>query len=261
MSNNKKNKQEPKRKLFGRNIFTFVFIAVCIVVLFFIFYIPYSYISTYVKTKPTPFDSNVSDTMKKNVGLTAASGEEEIKAKMTDGATSLKGKDFKDLDLKFYAKTYDQEKGTVVFSATLNWNEETTKLVGDGSLKNLTSSYNLYMYVSIASAWVTAHDEPFAQYSSLQQFNISKPTGDNTKGTTYARSSISVGELDHFPSKTNIWTDTFPTRVTVLAPTAYVYLYFVIENSNKTTTEKRYILEYDYSEYHTSETVGGIIEN
>ena len=26
MSNNKKNKQEPKRKLFGRNIFTFVFI-------------------------------------------------------------------------------------------------------------------------------------------------------------------------------------------------------------------------------------------
>ncbi len=262
---NNKLKEQPKKKLFGRNIFTFLFVAISVVVLFFLFYIPYSYISTYSKANPTPFDTNVTSSMKSNVGIedtsstTSSTGANEIK--MTDGAKIMKGKDFNDLDLKFYAQTYDQEKGNVTFYSSLAWNENTTKLVGDGNLAGMSSSstYNLYMYVCISSKWIRVDDKPFANYSSLQSFKIEKPTGEEKTGAAYTRSSISLSGLTNFPYKTALWTETFPTSVYVGAPTAYLYLYFIVENTDKTTTNYRYILEFDYNEYHTNETVGGII--
>ena len=367
----KKENNKPKGKLFGRNLFTILFVIFAVIIIFFLIYIPYSYIKTRSKASPVAYETNVTDTMISNVGLTPGSTVTSGSVtstiagdKMTSNATVMKGKDFKDLTINFYAEEYDDlESGNAKFYCSLAWNDNTKEMLNGGKFNTLTSSYNVYVYVCLTAPWALADDKPIANYSSLQYFKVDAPNAVNeyskladdatyTSGVTYytksgetyskydtaslyevllakglylrsgedpdytytavesnakydsekeyysrsgsegnytyskvtvsadfasvkstlytaiavvkgdgpeySRSAISVSGLKSFPYKTKFFTETFPTVVTVEAPTAYVYVYFKYVDGNNKSVTKRYILEYEYDEYHTSKTKGGI---
>ncbi len=318
MAKQEKNK---KNHIFGRNLFTFFFVIFVAVLIFFMVYIPYSYISTKAKANPVPFETNVTDTMKTNVGVkvttstttttTTTSGSvtsTTTGAQMTDDAVKMKGSEFDDLNIKFYAETYDDlDSGTATFYLQLQWNKKTGEMITSKKMTRLsTSGYTVYAYVCLSAPWVIADNKPFANYSSLQSYTIKAPDPDksytslkdtekvfDSKETYYVKENgeynvaevnsenfnelkdtlytatpiyegtaqsktISVSGLKNFPYKTKLWTDTFPTRVSVDAPTAYVYIYFKYQDENSKVITKRYILSYEYSEYHTDKTKGGI---
>ena len=322
--NNQKQNKNQKKHLFGRNPFTFFVVLFGAVLIFFMVYIPYSYISTKAKANPIPFDTNVTDTMKTNVGVktstattttttTATSGSitsTSTGPKMTDDAEIMKGSEFKDLNIKFYAETYDDlDSGNATFHLELQWNKKTGEMIKSMKMNQLSSNgYTVYAYVCLSAPWVLADDKPFANYSSLQSYTIKAPdpsevytslkdtdktfdpnakyytmnsetkayevaevtaeTFEELKPTLYSityvyegtsqSKTVSVSGLKNFPYKTKLWTDTFPTRVSVDAPTAYVYIYFKYQDENDKIITKRYILSYEYNEYHTDKTKGGI---
>mgnify|MGYP006873001040 CR=1 FL=1 len=278
MKNKENENKKNKKHIIGRNPLTILIFTLGAVVLFFLIYIPYSYISTRLKASPTPFVTNVTSTMKTNVGVTDTSTSSTTTAKstkilteMTDEAITMKGKDFDVLDINFYAQTYDQAKGSATFHCDLTWNANTTALIPNKAMTTLSSSYTTYVYVCLSAPWVYVNDSAFAEYSSLQYFTLKAPVSTTTtdddgnevtttpeKGDTYTRESISVSGLGNFPYRTSLWTETFPTIVCVDAPTAYVYIYFKYKDDDNNEVSKRYILEYEYNDYHTNSTVGGI---
>ena len=128
----------------------------------------------------------------------------------------------------------------------------TSKLNNKETLLQLDSSssnnYTVRTAICLAADWVG-----YCQYSTTKEFAVT----NNKAAQTY--SSYRISGIEQFPAKANTW----PFKVNVETPNAYVYVYFgyydTTNPNNLKKVWKTYILEYTYDEYHTSATQGGII--
>ena len=287
------NKKENEKKTgfhLGRNLGTILIIVFGLALIAFLVYIPSTYITA--KVTSTPFETNVTDTMKQKVGLAAEStttvvdgtttATSAILKSMRNDAKVINGKDFNLFDFEFYATKYNQDHGKtksddkglsygrVDFYTSFTWNKNTEQICPSGSFENLPvsstsssiSSYNIYAYVCLATDWVKYDDKAFAQYSSYVNLTFKNTETETSTEEAKAYKAIVptsqpyVNGISIFPYSASTW----PFAVKKRCPDAYVYLYFIAKDGNNVKHTYRYILKYTYDEYHTDATVGGIID-
>ena len=237
IKNNNKNKNKTEKKFkFGRNLGTLLIIIGGALVLFLLVFTPYSYITT----------------AKNNDVTSYISGSPNISVSGEDNVTRMKGSDFDLFDIDFYCTNWNIDEDQAKFHLGIKWNDNTSKLNNKETLLQLDSSnsnnYTVRTGICLAADWVG-----YCEYSTTKEFAVT-----NSK-TVQTYSSYRISGIEQFPSKANTW----PFKVNVETPNAYVYIYFgyydTTNPNNLKKVWKTYILEYTYDEYHTSKTQGGII--
>lgn len=225
-----KKEKNPSGFKFGRNLGSLLIVMGGLFLLFLIVFIPYSYISTYNNNKVSMFK-----------GETAPTDLVMTNVKRIDADK------FDLLDIDFSATEFNQKGDTVKFSLKIKWNENTTKLTDKFKPFANNSKYNVIAYVGLGANWVD-----YEAYSAKTSITL---TNENINNNPVSKTiTLSNKDIEKFPMKANTW----PVKVTVDAPNAYLYLYFNYDKNGKTHTNV-YILEYTYDEYHTSDTVGGLL--
>ena len=239
----KKNNEKKTGFHFGRNLGTILIVLIGLALVALLVYIPSTYLTA--KSTSTPFESNVTDTMKQKVGLTAdtyttvisstSTQTSSYKKSMRDDAKIMNGKDFNLFDFEFYATKYNQEYGKtksddkglnygrVDFYTSFKWNENTENICPSGSFDNLPvsstsssiSSYNIYAYVCLAADWVKYDNKPFAQYSSYVNVTFTRKEKASTSTSTSTASTTTT---------TSTSTETAVKEYEKIVPTSQPYV-------------------------------------
>lgn len=220
----KANKSTPKKRLFGRNVFTLVVVALSIIIVFLGIFITTQYVSTYNKNNVTPY-------VTKTLGTNFAEGD------YNSNAVRMKGKDFKELGVIFTCTNFVDEETTKSAKYELR-----TYLLDDS--KNI--SENLVANVCFANDWIG-----YVAYSSKStSVKVAADKKTAEESTTY-RKTFTINSFGNYPAKTDTW----PIKISVDKPTIYLYLeYSYYQNGEK--KKEAYILEYSYDELIPQ--VGGI---
>lgn len=221
----KNNNTTPKKRLFGRNIFTLVVAAFSILIVFLGIFITSQYVTTYNKNNITPF-------VTKKVGENFEENVYDL-----NNVVRMNGKDF--------------DKLGVILKCTKFTDEETTKQATYElrlySLENSkTVSTSVTANICFANDWVG-----YATYSSKSStIKVAKDEAEALEKSTY-RKTFTLNSFGEYPTKTDTW----PIKISVDKPTIYLYLsYKYYENGTEKT--ENYILKYSYDELIPE--VGGI---
>lgn len=207
----------PKKRLFGRNLFTLIFIIAVALVLFVAIYIPVNYVSTYNankfepfvdKTKDTKFDENTFDTA---------------------NAVRMNGKDFTEFGMIFKCTEYSED------SKTARYEIRTYKTENTKTITNDTISLSLCLKANWVGVIKYSNQTPTTTRLSADKEAAEK----DSLSSTYKR-TLTISGLEDFPLKAKTW----PFKVKVDEPEYYLYVSYKT-NNNKTNS---YILRYTYSE-------------
>ena len=231
----KDNNTNQKKKLpFGRNIFTFVFGIVVILLLTCIIYTITSYTTTYNNNKFTPF-------VDESVGKAYESSSYKL-----DDVSRINHKDFKDFGVVLTCTSYDEDENT---SATIKASYKIALYKYDDTreIKNGTVD----VMICMGADWINFLKYPTSTSIRTLEFNASEEVAKQTS-PTYSRTYSFSGLVD-FPAKANTW----PIPVTVDCPNIYLYLSYQYQENGKTLT-KSYVLQYSY--YDVIPQTGGIIK-
>lgn len=221
----KKNDSTPKRRLFGRNLFTMIVVALSIVIVFLGIFITTQYVSAYNTNKINPF-------VTKSVGTNFDEGTYN-----TNDVVRMNGADFDKLGLVFTCTKFVDEETTK--SATY---ELRTYLLENSKAVN----GNITANVCFANDWVG-----YVAYASKSStIKVAKDL-ETAEGNTTYRKTFTISSFGDYPAKTNTW----PIKITVNKPVIYLYLSYSYYENGENKTEN-YILKYSYDELIPQ--VGGI---
>jgi len=275
----KNNNNKPKKfkfyKLFGRNIFTILFIVVTVLLITFIVYTITSYTSVSKKTKVTPF---VTQSYSSESGTSNfEDGTYYTKSDKTTKVKKANGKSFDDLGIIFKCTKYD-ETDTSNISAKYQ-----LRVYDNGNDDKLTSTTKITANVLVTANWIgcvnyssktTTLQASFAKTETSTTTVTDTPDStettendgvkttieikDGKKTTTTVTSAkkvaekstsstyykdFSVSSLPNFPAKAK----TFPIKVKVNTPTIYLYLEYTYKEDGL-DKKQVYILKYTYDE-------------
>lgn len=219
-----KIKSTPKKRLFGRNLFTLIFAIVVLLVLVLGISITMSYVTTNNANKITPFvDKNTT--------------EQFTEGTYNTDAKRINGKDFDEFGLIFKCNQYldEDSKKTATYELRVFKTEDT---------KNITGS--ITANVCLAANWVG-----YASYATKSTSVKIAADEETALGSTAYRKTFTLSSLDDYPAKANTW----PIKITVSEPTIYLYISYDYYENGKAKTDT-YILKYSYSELTPLE--GGI---
>ena len=221
----KKKDSAPKKRLFGRNIFTIIVVLASIIIVFLGVFITTQYVSTYNTNKINPF-------VTKSVGTNFDEGQYN-----TNDVVRMDGADFDKLGLIFTCtKFVDEESSKSATYELRTYLLEDSKPINDNITANVCFANNWVGYVSYASKSSTIKVAPSKEKAE--------------ESTTY-RKTFTISSFGDYPAKTKTW----PINITVDKPTIYLYLsYSYYENGTNKT--ENYILKYSYDELIPQ--VGGI---
>ena len=227
-----KDNNQKKKLPFGRNIFTFVFGVVVVLVLTLIIYTSYSYISTYNNNKYTPF-------VDESIGKQYESNSYNL-----DGVTRTNYKNFNDFGLVVRCTSYEQDNNTsAVNKAT--YKISTYKLENTKDIKNGKVSFMMCM----GADWVGFLKYPTSTSIATLEFNANEETAKKDS-PTYSKTFTFSGIIN-FPAKANTW----PIPVTLDCPLIYLYVNYSYQENGKTLS-KSYVLQYNY--YDLIPETGGL---
>ena len=244
VNSNKEKKQGGFK--FGRNLGSFLIIIASLVLLFLLIAIPYSYISTASLNKAKVFEgqSIYTEYMEKyNAYKDKPNSTITYKPVRFTKANKFDAFDLR-LECKEYIHDYRDDKGKVTFDLSVKWNEATTAMAEQNKLNPIPgSSYNtVNTAVALASDWVK-----FSGYSYERGLRVEYDK-EAAIGTNYV-----ITDVPKYP----LFAKTWPIKVKVPTPTAYVFLSFSY-SSNKGTINEAYVVEFSYNQYMTDSTVGAI---
>lgn len=212
---NKKTKDSSKKKLFGRNLFTFCFIIGILLVLTLGGIIFDSYYGTYKENDVTPFSTKADDILSK--------------IDITD-AKHIRPEEFDQFDLYFSIDSIEN-KEKIKFKLGFQQKEDDSVEYADYS--KVTAA------VCMAADWVG-----YVNYSRNYSHSITKSTATSINYST----SLTISNVTSFPKKANTW----PVKVKVNPSDINFYLFieYTYENENNPNKDHlcRYIIEYTYDE-------------
>ncbi len=231
----KENNTAQKKKLpFGRNIFTFVFGILVVLILTCIIYTIYSYSSTYSNNKFTPFTDE-------SVGKAYESSSYKL-----DDVTRTNFKNFNDFGVVLTCTSYDEDENTGA-TVKASYKVALYKYENTREIKNGTVD----VMICMGADWINFLKYPTSTSIRTLEFNSSEEVAKQTT-PTYSRTFSFSGLVD-FPAKAKTW----PIPVTVDCPNIYLYLSYQYQENGKTLT-KSYVLQYSY--YDLIPQTGGIIK-
>ena len=238
-----------KEKLSPRVIVKIVLLISLLVLLILtpIIYSGVTYIKAWNKNV-VPFEPTVEESTDSTT--TTSTEEKKTTPKITGvDLTNVKRMDNKDFNLfniTFQATNYndrtDEGKQNVTFKIVIERNENSPTLTYVDS----GSTYLMKTGVCLHADWIA-----FESYQS----SLSTYTDTYLKAGNTGKPTFSVPCKTQFPAKADTW----PVKVTVDSPDAYLYILYKTQE-NGVTTVNSYILKYTYEEYMTSSTTGGIIK-
>ena len=242
--NPEKNKSGFK---FGRNLGSFLIIIFSLVLLFFMIFIPYSYISVYNKNKVEPFaNQSVYTDYQANVEKNAPDREIVYK-----DVKRMNARDFDVFTLDFVCTNINPESHKMSFKLNINWNENTSKLSTNESLLPVSknSSSTVTAVVGVASEWVK-----FETYASQRTLKVTNANKDKDKAAT---ATFSLTGIEDYPLKANTW----PVKINVSSPNAYLFLSFAYKDNKKGEIHEAYILEFSFDDYYSAKGTNGAFPN
>ena len=220
----KTNNSNKKKHLFGRNLFTIIFVLVVGFLVCACVYSIQSYVKTYNDNKALPLmDTTESD------GVTTYKYH-------YDEATKIKGSEFKEFNLEFVCSEYIEEENTskATFKIITYKTNQTKKITGKVSYA-----------VCLAADWV--------KFNKTSSGTFDLGTSEEKKTTkTVTLSKSGSDDWPNFPAKANTW----PVKITVDKPDVYLYLSYSYTSNGETKTEY-YILSYTLGE-DLIPVIGGI---
>ena len=238
----KKYKNEKVKKTnsfkFGRNLGSFLIILLGLVFLFFAVFIPYSYITVYNENKVDIF-TDQSDYKEYLENMEKKSDN----TKVYKDIQIVNGRDFDLFDINFYATVINPEANKMNFSLEIKWNKNTSKLNEKESLKPIRDNKTVRAVVGVDCNWVSCDSSPSAK--SLMVTN--SPETDKNKTTFF------LTGIPKFPQKANTW----PIRVNVSAPNAYIFLTFAYDDNKVGEVHEAYILKYTFDDYYDEKLTNG----
>lgn len=249
MASNNKEKLSPR-------VIVKIVLLISLIALLILIPIIYSGV-TYIKAwnkNVVPFEPTVEEstesTNSTNSTTTTSTEEKKTTPKITGvDLTNVKRMDNKDFDLfniTFQATNYndrlDEGKQNVTFKVVIERNEKSPTLTYVDS----GSTYLMKTGVCLHADWIA-----FESYQS----SLSTYTDTYLKAGNTGKTNINISCKTQFPAKADTW----PVKVTVDSPDAYLYILYKTQE-NGVTTVNSYILKYTYEEYMTSTTTGGIIK-
>ncbi len=206
-----------KKHLFGRNLFTLLFVLITLLVIAIIVFPITTYSKAYNENKLTPF-----------VNRTAT---EEF----TEGTYNIENvkrmhnSKFKELGIIFNCTSFVQEAGNKSAAYEL-------RVYKNENSKNITGS--ITANICLSADWVG-----YIGYGTkTTSLRVADDKEKAESSTTYRR-SFTVSNLIEFPAKAKTW----PVNVVVSEPTIYLYISYNYQENGKTKQET-FILKYDYSE-------------
>lgn len=217
---NKKN-EAPKRKLLGRNLFTLLVFCGGFMLIMLIAFSTVSYVTTYNKSKITPFED-------KNFDEKFASDDYDF-----ENAIRIHHSELEDFGVLLKCSEYSEDSKTAKFRLE-TYKKEGTKdpIQQDG--KWITAN------ILMTAKWIN-----FAQYASkvtsLRMYDDEASALESNKSNYYK--DFTVSSIADFPAKTN----TFPVKITVDEPTIYLYISYNYKQNAEIKT-LTYILEYAYTD-------------
>ena len=211
---NKKD-NAPKRKLFGRNLFTLLVVCGGFILIMLIAFSTVSYVTTYNKSKITPFIDKDFDE------------QFTVEDYNIDNITRVHHSEFEDFGVIFKCTEYSEDSNTAKFRLKTYKKEGTKNITG-----NITAN------VMMTAEWIN-----FVSYASktttLKMYESEEKALESNKSSYYK--DFTVKNLADFPAKA----DTFPVKVSVDEPSIYSYISYKYIQSGETKTLS-YVLEYSY---------------
>ncbi len=213
---NKKN-NAPKRKLFGRNLFTLLVFVGGFILIMLIAFSTVSYVTTYNKSIIEPFIDKDFDE------------EFTVDDYNIDSIVRIHHSELEDFGVILKCSEYSEDSKTAKFRLK-TYKKEGTKAPNG----NITAN------VMMTAKWIN-----FVSYSSktttLKMYEDETAALESNKSSYYK--DFTIKNLADFPAKAN----TFPIKVSVEEPTIYLYLSYKYIQSGETKT-LTYVLEYAYKD-------------
>lgn len=213
-----------KKRLFGRNLFTLIFILVAAVLLFFIIYVPTNYITTYNSNKIRPFIDKTKDT-------TFETQSQSNPFNATD-AVYMQGKDFDDFGMIFKCTEYSEDSKSASYELRIYKTENTKSIVQDTVSVSLCLKANWIGFVAYSST-----------SPSTTKLSADKETAEKSDLSSTYKKTLKISSLADFPAKASTW----PVKITVAEPSIYLYISYQYKENGVTKTNS-YILSYSYAE-------------
>lgn len=219
-----KKNTTPKKRLFGRNLFTLIFIIVAMILLFFIIYVPSNYITAYNSNKIRPFIDKTKDT-------TFETQSQSNPFNVAD-AVYMKEKDFEDFGILFKCTEYSEDSQSASYELRTYKTEATKAIVQDTISVSLCLKANWIGFVAYSST-----------SPSTTKLSADKETAEKTDLSSTYKKTLKISSLADFPAKANTW----PIKITVSEPSIHLYISYNYKENGVTKTNS-YILNYTYSE-------------
>lgn len=217
------SKNNNKKKLFGRNIFTLVFAFVILLLVI----IVGNNISVSIKNNVKPFEINAK-------GEAFEEGEYNL-----EDCKYVKGDEFDAIGLTIECSEYNEDTDKAVYKVMLYENENTENIdIVNSSIK--------------AQVCLASDQIGYLGYSSKVTFNnIAKDKNTASSSTTYKK-TFTINSVIDYPAKT----EHFPIPLTVKAPDIYLYITYSYKENAGQAKNATYIIEYSY--YDLLPLQGGI---
>ena len=227
-----KKEKEKKKKLFGRNLFTLLFVIIVVGVLGFIIGTTIKNVSRATANSYKPFQTD-------------SSGK---KLETFNDAPITDGKNFTDFGI--YLKCIDSTSDS---AGTNGWDKDAgtalykVALIKNGNTEGLNISGNkVTIGLCLMADWLGWTG--FISYGSTSTYTVTLSekldSAKSATSSTYKR-SYTVSNVNKLPAKL----DVFPFGITLKTPNIYLYLSYTTAK-NKTVT---YILKYNYNYIYNDE--------
>lgn len=219
----KKKNDAPKRKLFGRNLFTLLVFGGGFIIIVLAIFSTVSYISTYNGSKITPF-------VDKNFDEQWTAEDYNV-----ENAIRITNEELEEFGVIFTCTEYSEDSNTAKFKLK-TYKKENTKSPIEQDGKWITAN------VMMTAEWINFVSYSSNKTTSLRMYDDEETANGSSSKSNYSK-EFTVKNLANFPAKAN----TFPVKIEVDEPTIYLFISYNYKQ-NAEIKNLTYIIEYSYSD-------------